>query len=319
MTNLAMLLLALGRETTAAVEWLEQASDAGDPLAMAVLAGQLMKSDPAPETLVRARSLLERAVRAGHKASYHTLGYMIAGGLGGAQDLDAGLRLIGEAAARGSAAAAVVLAFLQAATRSWPVSETALEGLRQLGWSGFHIETLVRLASAYREREAAKVAEPVRLDDARSLFERGVHLSQEAKPPDYRGAHECYAGAAALGYPEAMYNLAYLYLNGEGVDRDVPTGLDWMRRAAESGKPHMQYNLAVLLNEGILAEPDREQAVHWYRRAADQGYPQALHNLAWCYLQGTGVGRDPDAALALFRRAAASGLPESVSMVAKLA
>jgi uncharacterized protein len=267
-TNLGIMLLAQGGDTARAVALLEQASEAGETLAMATLAGYLFRTDPTPERLARARSLLEDAVRAGRAEARLGLGYLMASGLGGPQDLDAGLQLINQAAAQGDARALIVLAFLRAACESWPVPEAIRDQLSTLGGSGFEADTLVQIATAYRERELRKAAEPVDRGNLQALFERGVYLSQKAKPPDFMGAYECYARAAEMGHAGAAYNLAYLYLNGQGVRRNLQTGLDWMRRAAESGAPQMQYELGVLLSEGIITAPDREQAVHWQNRAS---------------------------------------------------
>lgn len=319
LTNLGAMLLSRGEDTTRAIHLLEQSCQAGETLAMVSLAGHLVHADPTPEHLGRARGLLELAHRAGRAEAGFGLGFLMASGLGGERDLDSGLKLMKQAVDRGDLRAHLVLQFLHTATECWPVPEQILGLLRNTrGWTDFEVETLLQTAAAYREREAQKAAEPADPDGPQALFERGVYLSQRAKPPDFKGAYDCYARAAQMGHPEAAYNLAYLYLSGEGVERDPQTGLDWMRRAAESGNPQMQYELGVLLSEGAITTPNREEALHWYRRAADQGFPPALHNLAWCYLQGTGVERDPEAALAHFRKAAAAGLPQSAGMVARL-
>lgn len=317
-TNLGIMLLAQGGDLARAEALLEQACDSGDTLAMAALAGLLARADPTPERLARARSLLEAALRAGRNEARYLLGFLLAGGLGGPRDLEGGLKLMSAAAADGDLRAAMVLGVLGQVLRSWPMPDAMREQLRSSGWTELEVDTLVQTAAAYREHEARDVARPVDPDDPQALYERGVHLSQQARPPDFPGAFRCYSRAAGMGHAEAAYNLGYLYLNGEGVERDVVAGLGWMRRAAETGRPEMQYELGVLLSEGVVTAPDPEQAAHWYRRAADQGFAPAIHNFAWCHLQGKGVERDPEAALALFRKAAAAGLLQSAAMVAKL-
>jgi TPR repeat protein len=134
----------------------------------------------------------------------------------------------------------------------------------------------------------------------------------------YAGALACYERAALAGHTQSMHNLAYLYLEGKGVEQDTATGLAWMRRSAESGEAMAQFHLGIFLTQGVLTAPDPAEAVSWYCRAAAQGLPMAMHNLGWCYLQGTGVEVDPRQALALFRQAAAAGQRESASMVQRL-
>jgi uncharacterized protein len=173
------------------------------------------------------------------------------------------------------------------------------------------LDTVAAMKAQMQEQvDAAKAS-----DDAEALYRRAVHLSQEARPPDYAGARTCYERAAAAGHTGAMHNLAYLYLEGQGVEQDAATALDWMRRAAEGGGAMAQYHMGVFLSEGKLLPPDAAEAVSWYRRAAAQGLPMAMHNLAWCYLQGVGLDVDLQQALALFRQAAAAGQAESGPMI----
>ena len=73
------------------------------------------------------------------------------------------------------------------------------------------LDTVAAMKAQMQEQvDAAKAS-----DDAEALYRRAVHLSQEARPPDYAGARTCYERAAAAGHTGAMHNLAYLYLEGQ--------------------------------------------------------------------------------------------------------
>jgi len=74
-------------------------------------------------------------------------------------------------------------------------------------------------------------------DNAQALYESGVYLEQQANPPDFAGAYQRYARAAEMGHVAAIHNLAYLYLNGEGVKRDPDTALALFQKAAAAGLP----------------------------------------------------------------------------------
>ncbi|MGH8853865.1 MAG: tetratricopeptide repeat protein [Telluria sp.] len=67
--------------------------------------------------------------------------------------------------------------------------------------------------------------------------------------------------AAARGMPEAMFLLANLLLDGEGVARDEAAARRWLEAAAELDYPEAWQQLA-------LMEPDAQKAVQLMRRAA---------------------------------------------------
>lgn len=318
MTNLAMLLREQDPDSARAIQLLEQASAAGETLAMVALAAHLVSGPPEAADPARARALLDVATRAGRAEARYGLGYMKASGTGGPRELEVRLELLRQAAAGGDARAEMVLGLLDAASESWPVFDEFQDYLQMLGWPAHDIRTLLETAAAYRDHLVEYAAAPLDPDDPEALFQRGVQLARRTKPPDFAAAVESYRHAADLGYPPAIYSLGYAYLQGEGVAQDTHMGLALLRRAAETGVAQMQYELGVLLSEGTVVAPDRDEAAHWYRRAADQNFPPALHNLGWAYLQGLGVGRDKAAAIALFRRAAAAGFPQSIGILAKL-
>ena len=67
--------------------------------------------------------------------------------------------------------------------------------------------------------------------------------------------------AASRGMPEAMFLLASLLLDGEGVPRDEAAARRWLEAAAELDYPEAWQQLA-------LIEPDPQRAAQLMRRAA---------------------------------------------------
>lgn len=97
---------------------------------------------------------------------------------------------------------------------------------------------------------------------------------------------------AKKGEAEAQYNLALLYLAGDGVEKDAGTAVKWLKLAAEQGLPKAQYGLGVRYNKGEGVEKDPAQAAKWFRRAACQNLPQAQYSLGIRYVEGKGVPQD---------------------------
>jgi TPR repeat protein len=294
---------------------LEEAVAAGDTAAMVTLADHLIRPGGADAAAERARKLYERAMSAGRAEAFHSYGWLLLTGLGGERDLEKGLELLQQAERAGDRRATMLLRLIAAATRPHVPRDQLDAMLDRIGFpereKGYFLDTIAAMeAQMQLQFQAAEAS-----DGAETLYRRGVHLSQEARPPDYAGARACYERAAAFGHTRAMHNLAHLYLQGQGVEQDAATALEWMRRAAEGGEAMAQYHMGVFLSEGKLLSPAAAEAVGWYRRAAAQGLPMAMHNLAWCYLQGVGLDVDLEQALTLFRQAAAAGQAESAPMI----
>ena len=84
--------------------------------------------------------------------------------------------------------------------------------------------------------------------------------------------------AAEHGDGRAMYCLARLCMAGESVQRDINTGVAWLRQAAEQSNPYAQYALGKLYLQGREVPQDKEKALRWLESSAAQGnvYAQYL-------------------------------------------
>lgn len=110
--------------------------------------------------------------------------------------------------------------------------------------------------------------------------------------------------AADRGYPVALSVLGMAYFDGDGVERNVETAKQWWLKAAAKGEDGAFYNLAVVYN-GI--DRNYPEAVKWLRRAIDAGNIYAMKDLARLYAQGNGVPKDIKESVNLMRRAAIAG------------
>jgi TPR repeat protein len=108
--------------------------------------------------------------------------------------------------------------------------------------------------------------------------------------------------SAEEGHLESQFNVALMYENGIGVEKDEVQALAWYLKSAQQGNAAAQYNLAVLYENGRGTEVDFAQANEWYRSASLQGDPLAIGNLGMLYLRGDGVPVDKVAGIALLLR-----------------
>jgi len=70
------------------------------------------------------------------------------------------------------------------------------------------------------------------------------------------------------------------------------TDLDYLREAAAMGEPQAQFQLARQLEQGDGVKKNERLAFEHYQRAADQNHPLALTFLGLCFQRGTGTPPD---------------------------
>lgn len=126
--------------------------------------------------------------------------------------------------------------------------------------------------------------------------------------PDYVGAAKWFLQAAEKGHARAQLELAMLYLQGDGVEKNLRAGIKWLKSAADQGVAEAQHELGerYASGEGVpFCSP--KKAVKLYRQAAKQGYTPAMVSLSICYLSGQGIEKDEEEGLRLMRDAAEQG------------
>ena len=70
----------------------------------------------------------------------------------------------------------------------------------------------------------------------------------------------------------ALNNLAILYLEGKGVEKDVTKATEIYARAAELGEPYAQYNLGMSYFMGQGVEKSYEKAAYWFNECVNNPY-----------------------------------------------
>ena len=115
---------------------------------------------------------------------------------------------------------------------------------------------------------------------------------------------------AKKGDAKAQFNVALIYANGKGVQKDLSKARKWYEKAAKQDNPSAQYNLAQLYHMAGEDDPHGyEKARYWYEKAVESGVTEAYNNLAALYIDGKGVKKDQQKAFELFEKAAKMGDP----------
>ncbi|KAJ8297710.1 hypothetical protein KUTeg_024241 [Tegillarca granosa] len=137
----------------------------------------------------------------------------------------------------------------------------------------------------------------------KSIIETDNKLHVDADEPQ---AIKHYELAADEGHPQALYNMALIYLKGEGgIEKNPRLAISLLESAANLGLCEAQTYLGVHYTESETK--DMEKAVSFFKSAADQNDAEAQYFLGICYEQGWGVEPNECKAAALYTQAASGG------------
>ncbi len=158
---------------------------------------------------------------------------------------------------------------------------------------------------AERAIPACRAALAAKPDNPRLVYQLARAL--DASDDQFAEAARLYDRAAKAGFPLAINNLAALYADGRGVDKDMKRAIALFRDAAEAGLPMAMTNLAFLHWDGEGLPQDHARAVALFRQAAEAGDGQAMFWLGRAHENGRGTARDLDKALHWYRASLRAG------------
>ena len=145
----------------------------------------------------------------------------------------------------------------------------------------------------YREGKAWMVGEgPPDFEEAFRLLSIAAELGarHEDLPEMLEAAR--WGKEAAIGVPEAMYELGECYYDGKGVPVDYALAVEWYVRASDQGNLDAQYKIGVCGEYGHGVDKNEQGAFEWYAAVAAQGHADAQYNLGYCYKNGVGTPKD---------------------------
>lgn len=128
-------------------------------------------------------------------------------------------------------------------------------------------------------------------------FTSGIPNSQVT--PDPERAREMFSYAASyFGNAEAQYNLARIYLDGTGTQRDVKSGIRWLGLAARKGQHQAQALLGQMLFNGDKLHRQAARGLMWLTLAQDSATPDETW-IRDSYKSAMAKASDDDRAMAL--------------------
>jgi len=131
-----------------------------------------------------------------------------------------------------------------------------------------------------------------------------------------------YRKAAAKNHPDALYDLALLYLEEKTNSASLKLANEYMLRAAQMGHREAQLQCAMSYFRGDISH-DCDQGAKWLAQAAENGWPRAEFTLFQLYFSGVAAAKDCPAypkdlheGIKWLRRAAEHGSMEAQSTFA---
>lgn len=105
-------------------------------------------------------------------------------------------------------------------------------------------------------------------------------------------AVKLFTEAANGGITVAKYKLGKIFLNGDGVEKDIAKAVEWLKQAAMEENEFAEYALGRLYLKGEEVEKDVFAAEEYLLKSASRGNKYAAYLLGKEYLSGENFGKD---------------------------
>lgn len=146
----------------------------------------------------------------------------------------------------------------------------------------------------------------------------GIYYTGEAVEKNLNKAFRLFKQAAEAEIDEAMLQLGYMYMEGEGCTRDYEQGIYWSTKAADSENQNVTATARNNINvakERMNGTAANDEAVRAYRKGAELGQDVSQCNLANCYWRGEGIAQDYEQAVYWYHKASEKGNVEAQSQL----
>ena len=135
---------------------------------------------------------------------------------------------------------------------------------------------------------------------------------------DLQKAFTLFLAAAQSDDTTAYYNVAIMYLQGQGTEKNEKRAFHFMRQAARARNPIAQLELSRMYHQGIGTAQDDANAFNWALLAAKNGYTPAQEQTAFYWLQGIGTRKNRREAMFWAVRAQNNGSEKAADIIKQI-
>ena len=305
---------------TTAYEELAPLAVRGDPEAQFYVAKMHYFGFGIPKDLDIAFIRYTDSAEQGYMKAQHNLGLMYINGLSTDTNPELGYEWIAKAAAQGFALSQFMMGVALTMEGS-PLQQDITRGLEYYEAAALqnYPEAFTQLGEhfAFRESDNVKASDyfdkGAALGDPQAMHRLSyIYMGGTLRTQDKEKAHNLLKTSAEKKYLPSYYDLAMSYFLGNGVTKSAEQGIKWMKKSAiEANNALAQNSLGAMYDKGEDVPENNAEAVKWYRKAADQGNAVAQSNLGHKYLTGEGVPENHTEAVKWFRKAADQGFADA--------
>lgn len=176
------------------------------------------------------------------------------------------------------------------------------------------IENVNRIKSEEENTKKSDIA-----NNAQELFELAYkYYVGEGVEQDYTKALDLFTKSAAQGNRDAQFALGLMYYNGEGLKQDYTKAFEWFIKSAEQENSDAQCNVGMMYYNGEGVKQDYTRAFEWLTKSAEQDDSDAQYNVGMMYYNGDGVKQDYAKAFEWFTKSAEQEDSDAQSMLGKM-
>ena len=306
-----------------AVEWYEKAADQGDAAGQNNLGILYETGRGVTKDVARAAALYQKAADQGNPFAQKNLGVLYENGNGVPKDLGKATQLYQKAVDQGNEQAKQALAHLEQARSNATPPQPTSSGAEGAIWVStdpagataiLDGSTTMTTPATFshlpygrhhlRIEKDGYASKDQEIDLSSSVSITGrialARLEQASAPPQQTPAA-----------PMEQYNLAFRYMMGAGVPKDVHKAVELYQKSADGGNLYAQYRLAMMLEDGEGMQQDMRKAAEYYQKSADQGFRAAESRFGDLYATGDGVPKNLSKAADLYQKASDQGNPDA--------
>lgn len=146
--------------------------------------------------------------------------------------------------------------------------------------------------------------------DSKAEFELGM---QDYQVGAYKQAFDHFQKSANIDQNgNAHYNLAIMYKNARGTNRNFTKMFEHLEKASQDNHGVAQYNLGIMNYAGQHTKQNFTKALDYFKKSSDNGYVEGTFNAGIMYMNAQGTERNDKEAYNYFVKAAEKLHPTSV-------
>ncbi len=191
----------------------------------------------------------------------------------------------------------------------WAGLSASMQGA-ELGKAG-KIYSLQEILDQWKPKPLADAVAAAETGDVTAQHFLGYfHTEGLGGTTNYVEGRKWYLKAAEQNFPNSLNNLALIYRDGKGVEKDIEQTKTYLRRAAELGLTRAQEGLArlILYQKDPPDDEEREEAMKWFKIASDSGLGGAQIGYGYALMYPrTGGKREAAKAVEVLKLAVANG------------